>query len=1032
MGQLATPYNYTPLLLLLSCVMQFSCQSPQPEADQPAQDEFAKHIRTTKAKSPGDQLKSFKLPPGFRIELFASEPDIGKPMNISFDARGRLWVTQSQEYPFYDSTSSGADKILILEDTDNDGKADKFTTFADSLNIPIGIVPVPDGAIAFSIPYVYHMIDADGDDQADQRKILLSGFEYRDTHGMINNFFRGLDGWIHADHGYRNVSNVVGTDNNPPVVMNSGNTFRFRLDGTGVEFTTTGRVNPFGYAIDEFGYMYSADCHSSPIYQLIRGADYPHFGKQPIGIGFGPAMMPHNYASTALAGLEYYTGDRFPTEFQQNFYLGDVVKSRVYRTSIQMAGTTPAPTWEPDFIISEDPWFRPVDIKQGPDGALYIADFYNRIIGHYEVALDHPGRDRKRGRIWRITFDDYNQESQAFNWQSAELSELIQGLKNSSITVRMMVADQIVDRFGNTAVESIQSLVRNPVATQEQLIHGMWILHRLEKVDRDLIEAGLTHDNELIQTHMLRILFEMNSLDNELLQRIHGMTEDESPHIRRAAVMILARYPSNDKLETLLDLQQNTAIEDSHLAYAIKQATRDHLRNPGVLSSVVDRNWDHHQLTALSEAMLGVEEYRSAVFLAEHLENYIEEKTLLLRLVTHTARFIPEADINPYLSRLRKLTNTDQDLQLGMIESLQKGFSQRGSALPDTGREWAIELAGSFLAGSNSVGGNSELQNDGNETAVKRQAFACDIASSYKVKGFSPQLTNLLESQLTDSLVRTQAGQALLAISQDNLGKVAAVALDSAETEFVRERLLLSLIDQKTDQGIKLVGNELQNFSFQSQKRLVTSLCNQVRGIDQVLEAAQTLDIAPKMLLEPSIESILEANMTDEQHQIYQSITENLTPFSQETQALIDNRVTGYQAAQKSLEKGARVFDQHCGLCHQVNGVGGNIGPQLDGIGNRGLLALTEKILDPNRSISKAFVNYSITLKDGTNRQGLYRREEGNLKVYADIAGQEFSVSADDIVEQTALPFTLMPDNFSIAIPESDYYHMMRYLLDLK
>ncbi len=1149
------------------------CQPSQVDQVESDPEQFAKHIRTTEAQSPQQQLHSFKLPEGFSIELFASEPDIGKPMNISFDARGRLWVTQSQEYPLFDSLRVGQDKITILEDTDADGKADNFITFADSLDIPIGIVPVPDGAIAYSIPYVYHLVDKNADDVVDHREVLLSGFQYKDTHGMINNFFRGLDGWIHADHGFANVSKVVGTDNRAPVVMNSGNTFRFRPDGTGVEFTTTGRVNPFGYAMDEFGYMYSVDCHSSPVYQLIRGADYPHFGKQPTGIGFGPAMMPHNYGSTALAGLEYYTGDQFPNDYQQNFYLGDVVKSRVYRASFDMQGSTPVLNWEPDFIVSSDPWFRPVDVKLGPDGALYIADFYNRIIGHYEVPLDHPGRDRERGRIWRITFDANRRNHRPQNWQQAQVKELIAGLNDPGLNVRMMVADQIVDRLGAQAATPVLAMMDDPQTSPEAYIHGLWILYRLQQIDQKIVDNALSHSSEKVRVHMLRIMFEQEDLDARQLDRVMELLAHESPHIQRQAVMILAKYPSNDRLIALLEAKHEVPEEDTHLAYSLKQAVRDNLRNQQVLAWTLERDWDERNIKELAQAMMGVEDPLSGKFLVENLEIFQSDHSLMVKYVNHATRQVPAAEISSLESKLRRLAGNDIGLQFSFIQSFQRGLSQRG-APADQSKDWAVTLASDivnspdrsngwkvipirdyyqsnpwryqqlaarenfpqqtvlisgpteargialsqlrspefklpaqleftiygsmektleehqsltptnwieiYLAGSESPVTRHQIKsveeraniswdlsahagkmgylvlndgsNDWNEyigvtsedpafprlpelslsDIAAQHIFACDVAATYKLKSLIPGLRQMLNDPQYDALSRVKAGEALMILSADNFQEVAAVVRDTAELTVVKDRLLTMLVDQGTTNAYQLAEQQLTALSFNTQKQVVMSMANQTNGIPRVLTAAQSMTISPKMLLEPSIKTALQDNMDEQQSLLYQKITADLTPFSEETQKLIDDRISGYTTASKSLNAGAEAFSKYCASCHQVGGSGGNIGPQLDGIGNRGVIALTEKILDPNRSISKSFVNYAVSLKDGSERQGLYRRDEGNLKVFADLSGQEFSIPSDEIQSQTALPYTLMPDNFSNTISESEYYHLVYYLLQQK
>ena len=226
---------------------------------------------------------AFHLPPGFEIQLVASEPDLRKPMNMQWDATGRLWITESREYPFaIKDGSPGRDTVRIFSDFGEDGRARKVEIFADGLNIPTGLYPFRSASgadakptwkcVVWSIPNIWLMEDTDGDGKADKRDVLFGplGWE-RDSHGNLSSFRRGDDGWLYGTHGFNNESTMRGRDGSE-LHIQSGNTWRVRLDGSRVEGNTYGQVNPFGLCWDDRGNLYSADCHSSPIYQLLRGA----------------------------------------------------------------------------------------------------------------------------------------------------------------------------------------------------------------------------------------------------------------------------------------------------------------------------------------------------------------------------------------------------------------------------------------------------------------------------------------------------------------------------------------------------------------------------------------------------------------------------------------------------------------------------------------------------------------------------------------------------------------------------------------
>ena len=346
-------------------------------ADAPGTEDFARGVRETGPLTPKEEKATFVLPPGFKAELVAAEPQINKPMNLAFDARGRLWVTSTVEYPYpVEVGQAGRDSVKVLEDSNGDGRFDKVTTFADGLNIPIGLHPYKDGVVCYSIPFIWHLRDTDGDGVCDTREKLYGPFDHtRDTHGMCNNFLRGYDGWLYSCHGFNNQSSVAGGDGNR-VVMHSGNTFRIKLDGSRIEHFTHGQVNPFGLAYDARGDLLSADCHTKPVTLLMQGGFYDSFGKPHDGLGYVPDVMNHLHGSTAIAGIAIATaGTNFPQAYLNNTFGGNVMTSRINRNSLVYEGSSITVQEEPDLLIAGDSWFRPVDLKFGPDGALYIADF---------------------------------------------------------------------------------------------------------------------------------------------------------------------------------------------------------------------------------------------------------------------------------------------------------------------------------------------------------------------------------------------------------------------------------------------------------------------------------------------------------------------------------------------------------------------------------------------------------------------------------------------------------------------------------
>lgn len=985
---------------------------------------YAEHVRTTAFQSPEEEMADFILPPGFEVTLFASEPDITKPINMAFDDKGRLWVTQSSEYPIKAGPGEASDRISILEDTDGDGKADKITHFADDLNIPIGIIPVKDGAIGYSIPNVYRFYDMDGDGKSEKREVLLGEFEHRDTHGMVNNLFRGLDGWIHASHGFSNISTVAGSDGEA-VTMTSGNTFRFRMDGSRIEKTTDGRINPFGSDLDDWGYHYSADCHTLPIYQLIWGGNYSQWGKKDPNMGFAPDMMDYGLNSTALSGLVYYTDNQFPEEYQNSFYSGDVVTCRISRSIMDFTGTTPKATRKRDFLVSKDPWFRPVDIKIGPDGAMYVADFYNRIIGHYEVPLDHPDRDRISGRIWKITYK--GNQRKPTDWSKASLKETIEGMGNEILHLRMAATDALIDYHGKSAIEELNGLVGQSKTSSQQLVQALWALYRLDALSQAQLKDALSHEDPLIRVHAFRILANYTNWDNEQVSWALTGLDDPDPHVKRAAAEGIVRHPDPRFYRPLVTLHEAADPADTHLVYTLKLALFNQMKDERNIKLAIEDDWSDNEARLLALVLSDTESPEAGKYLFAHLKNGNPSPEKVLGYMQSIVKTIPANQLREAVDYGIQESRSSSVPPYRWSIAMQEGISQRGMESPSYLINWFRQLSTEALAEleKESLSWTDEIEG--------RFDFAVAMAGRYRFTELAGQLKKLVQLPQADEGTRADAALALIRIQPSGQSDFLASILKDSDQKLSFRQRLANTIGQSTEPAVRqILGSGLKDSPIELQTAIAAQLARSSEGKSSLLNHIGQGDAPARILKARNVEEAFLSNASATQAERFRTLTANLAPISEERQRLIDSRIADYQPGDDALIAGAKLYEENCGICHQINNKGGLIGPQLDGVGNWGIHALATKILDPNRNISENFRTYNIRLNNGEVKSGLFRREEGQVIVMADQTGKEFTIPKNEISEQVASQITLMPDTFSSSLDQEAFDNLMAYLLSVR
>lgn len=971
-------------------------------------------------KSPEEELKSFHLPPGFEIQLVAAEPYVRKPININFDPRGRLWVTESVEYPFpAPEGKPHRDSIRILEDRNGDGRADEVTTFTEGLNIPIGVLPLTRGAVVYSIPTISRFEDRDGDSRADGREVLYQTYGYRDTHGMTGEFTWGFDGWIYACHGFSNSSTVKAKDGTT-LEMQSGNVYRFRPDGSRLEQFTHGQVNPFGLTFDPLGNLYSCDCHSRPIYQLLRGAYYPSFGKPHDGLGFAPEMMTHDHGSTAIAGLAYYAADQFPEAYRDTLFVGNVVTNRINHDRIEWHGSSPKAIQQPDFLTSDDPWFRPVDIKLGPDGALYVADFYNRIIGHYEVPLTHPGRDRERGRIWRIVYKGTSDapatppRKPRNDWTTAAVADLVQDLAHPNITVRMLATNQLVER-GSNAHGAVEGALKSS-ANADQRVHALWVLERIGNLDEGRLDQAAQDPDRTVRTHAQRILSERKELSERTAKVALDGLNDADPFVQRAAADALARHPGLDRVQPLLRLLQAAPAADTHLRHVVRMTLREQFR--------ADAAWKQFPISALGVAdekavagiAPGVPSAEAAAFLLAHLRRHAENGRLPHDQVQHCARYASPDRVVELLAFARDFSGPLNE-RVAIFKAFQQGTQARGNKLSADALRWAEGIVQQLLAAKNE----------------RDVLTGLELTGTLKLSGSRDLLVQRGTDHAKSDALRGAALTALVALDpKQAVPTLVQVLSDAGNPAPVREKSVQLLSGINRAEAQEPLVQALPTASSRLQIHLAVGLAGTNAGAEKLLEAVAAGKASPRLLQERFVEIRLAALSLPRLQERVAKLTQGLPPADERVQKLLQSRRDGFMSAKAEVARGQKVFEKNCAACHQVANQGTKIGPQLDGVGVRGLDRLLEDVLDPNRNVDQAFRMTTLNLNNGQVVSGLLLREQGAVLVLANAQGQEVMVPKEQVEERATSQLSPMPANLSEQIPENDFYDLLAFLLDQK
>jgi glucose/arabinose dehydrogenase len=540
---------------------------------------FKGEVRLT---TPEEELRSFQLAPGFEVSLYASEvefPDLKKPVAMAFDARGRMFVATMPSYPMYLPGEPVDDKIVVLEDTKGAGRADRATVFADGLYLPTGLAVGDGGLYVGCQPNVWFLKDTRGAGRADSREMILNGFGSADSHRAVNTFRWGPGGDLFFDEGvytYTQVETPYG-----PLRNFNGGIYRYEPRTEKLDVYVSCKLgNPWGHAFDRWGQDFVADAADGENYYATEFAgqvDYDRKHPKP------PPFFKKQHRPTC--GCVIVSSRNFPDEMQGDYLLNNTMGFQGvlrYKLKEQGAGFTAEPA-EP-LLSSSDPNFRPVDVQFGPDGALYLCDWYNPVLGHLEFSVREPKRDRTRGRIWRVTYKGRPAVPPA-KVAGATVPELLELLKAPEDRTRELAKLEL-RRHDTAGVKAelekwVAGLEAAAPDSAHHLLEALWVCQHHDAVNEALLTRVLQSPEPRARAAAVRVLVAWRDRVPEPLGQLRALVHDPSLRVRLEAVRALSFF--HDRKAREVAEEARAAGTDPVLDYALQEtlATLNQRLNPG-------------------------------------------------------------------------------------------------------------------------------------------------------------------------------------------------------------------------------------------------------------------------------------------------------------------------------------------------------------------------------------------------------------------------------------------------------------------
>ncbi|MEX2139166.1 MAG: PVC-type heme-binding CxxCH protein [Pirellulales bacterium] len=945
--------------------------------------------------SPAEAQSKMTVPEGFRVELVASEPDIVNPIAMTFDDRGRIFVTESIEYP-RKPAGPGRDRVKILEDRDGDGRAEHVSVLADGLNIPTGVAVGYGGVWVLNAPDLLFLREKDGKEVS--REVILTGFGRADTHELPSSLTWGPDGWLYGLNGVFNPSEIV--DQHGKRHRFTCAMWRFHPRTRDFQVFAEGTSNPYGIAWDAEGSAIIEACHwandhlfhfvETGIYNRQAGA-YPPFAMK---IG---SITDHSHQKTAYCGIVNLDTDSFPPQYRERIVVGNIHGGCLNVDRLTRDGATYLAKAEPDLLAANDVWFMPVALKIGPDGSLYVLDWYDRYHCSQDAARDPAGVDRLKGRLWRLRYSDTPRAAK-FDLATESDAQLVARLSSGNLyfreTAQRLLNERLSDRStGNEqATDSLETalekLLLDESAPRKTRLHALWSLSGGDALRPSFHEKLFHHRDATFRAWAVRVAGNQGKISPSLRENVVQLARDPAPDVQLQVAIAARKINDCDALAVLVDVLI-------------------HCGHDKVIPPIV---W--HNLHPLLES----EGARFAALL-HSAEGNIHRASPAVATLMHRG--------------IDRLLSAQQPNVAAVVALLDHAFTRHNSRMPGAIgavsakldalsdvkraelREWIRPLLDRILADS-----------DSSPLHLSTQLLAARLGLG-TIDTTQVRTTLLAKDQSDDA--RLQALEALVAFRDRSLLEALPEVLSAASPEFAT-RVLAALGRVEDPRLADVILAEYPNLAPELQPLAIDLVMQREPWARKLLNAVLAEKMPKSVLNANHLRKILESNDREALWAVEKAFGRIREERNPQRERVVAEMTEYFREHVGDPAAGRLVFKSFCAQCHTIHGEGHKLGPDITANGRASFEQLVSNVFDPSLVIGPAYQVVTVVTEDGRNLTGLIA-EDNDQRIVLRLPGDaEEIVPRNNINYLRSSKLSMMPEGIESVLTRQQLADVFAFL----